>query len=156
MTDTGSILSVNQQAKTPKKKKVKKQTNASVPNSVAPKSQQIEQNEMLQLNEESAAIVPDTNVPKNEDIFTIFVKSLTGSTLKLQISKADSTIEIKQLLAESIETCYVTSYELKINDVPLEDFSDISEYEGIEPDATLIMNSGMFKFLFDHLYFSHI
>jgi len=61
-----------------------------------------------------------------------------------QISRADSNIEIKQLLAESIETCYITSYELRIDDRVLEDFADISDYPEIKPNSTITMHAGTF------------
>jgi protein TIF31 len=134
---------INGTAGTQKKKKAKKQTNVTTSN-VNTSGSTSHSEKIVNAQETLIEGVPDTSLPKTEDIFTIYVKSLSGSTLKLQISKADSTIEIKQLLAESIETCYITSYELKINDVVLEDFSDISEYEGIEPDATLVMHSALY------------
>ncbi len=91
---------------------------------------------------DSSTTTPAIN-GSNDEVYTINLKSLTGATLKLQVSSLDSNIEIKQLLAECIETCYITSYELRVGDRILEDFSDISQYPEIKPGTTITMHSGL-------------
>ncbi|KAL0489485.1 clustered mitochondria protein [Acrasis kona] len=86
----------------------------------------------------------DAQESEDDGIFSINIESLTGSTFKLQIAKADSAIEIKQLLAECVETCYITSYELTVDGVKLDDYSEISDYEGIVPDAVIKMHSTLY------------
>ncbi|KAL9645516.1 hypothetical protein ABK040_000581 [Willaertia magna] len=93
------------------------------------------------MNEQQETTTNNNNVTNETDILTIYIKSLTGSKLKLQITKGDSTIEIKQLLAECIETCYITNYELKIKGQTLNDFSDIQNYPEIQDEAELTMHA---------------
>ncbi|KAG2377485.1 hypothetical protein C9374_009396 [Naegleria lovaniensis] len=80
-------------------------------------------------------------IPNEVDVFTVFIKALSGSKLKVQITKGDSTIEIKQLLAECIETCYMTNYEFKVKGKTLNDFSEIADYPEIVDGVEITMNA---------------
>ncbi|EFC43515.1 hypothetical protein NAEGRDRAFT_80039 [Naegleria gruberi] len=75
------------------------------------------------------------------EVFSVFIKTLTGSKLKLQITKGDSTLEIKQLLAECVETSYITSYEFTVKGKTLDDFSDIADYPEIKDGVEINMHT---------------
>jgi len=98
--------------------------------------------EMLQqgLQHMEEEFFAESSQPSNPFIFSLYIKTLTGSRLKLQVTQSDSIIEIKQLLAECIETCYITNYELRVGDVPMNDFSDISDYD-VQDGAELTMHA---------------
>ncbi|KAF0978773.1 hypothetical protein FDP41_001843 [Naegleria fowleri] len=93
-------------------------------------------------NEQTETTVPSSfYIPNEADVFTVFIKTLSGSKLKVQITKGDSTIEIKQLLAECIETCYMTNYEFKVKGKTLNDFSEIADYPEIVDGVEITMNA---------------
>lgn len=60
---------------------------------------------------------------------------------QIQISSLDAVIELKQLLMESVETCYITHYELRIGETTLQDFSEIASYPEIQPECTITMHT---------------
>jgi hypothetical protein len=79
--------------------------------------------------------------------FEIFTQTLTGSKIQSYISKQDSNIELKQLLIECVETCYLTSYELSIKGKPIEEYGEIANYPEIQSKSVLKMKFG---FLFQY------
>jgi hypothetical protein len=74
--------------------------------------------------------------------FEIFTQTLTGSKIQSYISKQDSNIELKQLLIECVETCYITSYELSIKGKPIEEYGEIANYPEIQSKSVLKMKFG--------------
>ena len=72
----------------------------------------------------------------------IFIKTLNGNLAQLQVSLEDSIQVIMQSLAESSETCYVTSFHLEIDSQPIDEFTNLSEIPNLKPHITFQMVAG--------------
>lgn len=49
-------------------------------------------------------------------------------------------MEIRQIISESVEGCYVTAFNLEVEDgIPLDDYAEIKDQPAIQPDCTIKM-----------------
>eukprot|EP00818_Percolomonas_sp_WS_P009169 CAMPEP_0117435546 /NCGR_PEP_ID=MMETSP0759-20121206/538_1 /TAXON_ID=63605 /ORGANISM="Percolomonas cosmopolitus, Strain WS" /LENGTH=1249 /DNA_ID=CAMNT_0005227099 /DNA_START=204 /DNA_END=3953 /DNA_ORIENTATION=+ len=86
--------------------------------------------------QESSAGMEDFTAPAP---LKVFVKTLTGSILSFQLSPTDSTIELKQLITENLETCYFTSFALQLEGETMADFAAIGDANGMSNNVTIDM-----------------
>eukprot|EP01012_Entosiphon_sulcatum_P002337 TRINITY_DN1047_c0_g1_i1.p1 TRINITY_DN1047_c0_g1~~TRINITY_DN1047_c0_g1_i1.p1 ORF type:complete len:1216 (-),score=236.63 TRINITY_DN1047_c0_g1_i1:224-3871(-) len=91
----------------------------------------------------------------DDDTFPLVVQCPTGSAIHLQVSPAETVLEIRQIICETVEGCYVTSFQLVVDKpgskgkgkgkpdeddvIVLDDFQEIREQEGIQPGAVVRM-----------------
>jgi hypothetical protein len=66
----------------------------------------------------------------------------------------DNVQDIRQFLFESVDTCYITNYNLYLNGNKLNDFSELSEITDLKADSVIEMQEGIFiSIIFDLLFF---
>jgi len=106
---------------------------------------------MESIKEDKKEIESDKNETKENQeteltTFTIFIKTNTEkkSTIQLQVSPIDNVQDIKQYLFESIETCYITTYNLYFEGKKLNDYSEISEIPQIQQKSILTMVDALY------------
>lgn len=54
----------------------------------------------------------------------------------------DNLQDIRQFLFESVDTCYITNYNLFLNGQKLNDYSDLSDIADLKPNAVIEMREG--------------
>ena len=63
--------------------------------------------------EKSPKADAETDEDKNDTI-PIFVQCLSGAQFKLTVAPTETVMEIRQIISESVEGCYVTSFNLVV------------------------------------------
>jgi len=80
------------------------------------------------------------------DTFPILVKTCTDkrTVMQLQVGPMDSISDIRQFLFDSVDTCYITSYNLFVNEERLNEYMDLADIPSIKPDVTLEMREALY------------
>jgi len=78
--------------------------------------------------------------------FPIFIKTCgeKKTSIQLQVSPNDNIQDIKQFLFESIDTCYITNYQLTFEGTKINDFAQIKDISGIKANSTLEMTDAYY------------
>eukprot|EP00027_Filamoeba_sp_ATCC50430_P001401 CAMPEP_0168547004 /NCGR_PEP_ID=MMETSP0413-20121227/3799_1 /TAXON_ID=136452 /ORGANISM="Filamoeba nolandi, Strain NC-AS-23-1" /LENGTH=1303 /DNA_ID=CAMNT_0008577217 /DNA_START=67 /DNA_END=3978 /DNA_ORIENTATION=+ len=75
------------------------------------------------------------------ETFPIYVRTCTDkkNLIQLQVSPMDNIQDIKQYLFESIETCFITNYQLYLGSEKLNEFAELHEIKSLQEKSTLEM-----------------
>lgn len=86
---------------------------------------------------------PTNDQPSETEIetFPIYVRTCTDkkNLIQLQVSPMDNIQDIKQYLFESIETCFITNYQLWLGSEKLNEFAELHEIQSLQEKSTLEM-----------------
>jgi len=77
--------------------------------------------------------------------FPLFVETLRGDTVELQMVVSDNVQEVKQMLFDSPETCDLTNYNLEFQGKTLMDHDDLVTIEGLKPGSTIQMTEALYN-----------
>jgi len=80
------------------------------------------------------------------ETFPIFVQTCGENKvqIKLQVTPMDNVQDIRQFLFESVDTCYITNYNLYLNGNKLNDFSELSEITDLKADSVIEMQEAFY------------
>ena len=76
---------------------------------------------------------------EGEESFEVVVHSLTGTHFQLRVSPQETVMEIRQVISESLEGCYLTAFDLIVDDIVLDDFTELREQPAIKPNCVIKM-----------------
>lgn len=98
------------------------------------------------------------DVEMKDETFTIYVKTCGDkqNELKLQVNPADNVQDIRSHLLESIDTCYVTSYDLVLGDNKLNDYVDLSEVPDLKAESKISMREAPYDERSIRLHVRHL
>ncbi|GAB2289060.1 hypothetical protein Dimus_023362 [Dionaea muscipula] len=103
-------------------------------NGVAPIEESGSGKSEVKENETSKSVNPSKQ--SELSLFPVYVKTLGGEKLELQLNPGDSVMDVRQFLLDAPETCFFTCYDLLLHTKDgsvhhLEDYSEISEVADI-------------------------
>lgn len=99
-----------------------------------------------QVSAQSTVDTPTENAEGTEkeqevETFPIFVQTCgeNKQQISLQVTPMDNLQDIRQFLFESVDTCYITNYNLFLNGQKLNDYSDLADIADLKPNAVIEM-----------------